>query len=82
MTTSCHRKWFRSSPGRDNSGTCVHYYIEADALKASRLGDTNTSKLLEGTREPSHVDHLQPIIGANSTHDSVDVVLYCLFGEI
>src|ERR1700682_4533536 len=42
----------------------------------------NMSKLLESPREVCQVNHLQAIVGPNAPHDSVDVVLYSLLGEI
>ena len=40
------------------------------------------ANLLKLARKPRHVNHLQAIIGADSTHDSVNVVFYGLLGEI
>ena len=38
--------------------------------------------LLKLARQPRDVNHLQAIIGADSTHDSMNVIFYGLLGEI
>ena len=38
--------------------------------------------LLKLARQPRDVNHLQAIIGADSTHDSMNVIFYSLLGKI
>ena len=39
-------------------------------------------KLLKLAGQPRHINDLQAIIGADSSHNPVNVVLYGLFGKI
>jgi hypothetical protein len=73
------------------AGLCVigRNYCGGAAIVGLRNFDGKPSEnaerpvnLLKLARQPRDVNHLQAIVGADSTHDSMNVIFYGLFGEI
>ncbi len=63
--------------------------VGGTAIAGLRNFDGNPSEnaetpvnLLKLARQPRDVNHLQAIVGADSTHNSMNVIFYGLLGEI